>query len=691
MKVFGTRTIALMGVLVVSLGSAASKAGSVVFFDNFEDNDVSDWVGTPLVYNDLAIGLGQVYEPPLPDVHDGWVWGKGSGFTNPRYTWIVRPATISAPGELAVEFVGHAGPGISSTSVHLLATGWPRDGHVYGGPGYFQGEIVDAWAEGYEFSIGSGSSERFVHLRLHHFVGETRVTEVLFEWGFEGVVNDDTYRLERNSEGRWSLYYGEADGSNMSAAPIGEIRDLTFTSFGHVALAMFREDSALDYVRVEAVAEPPECCPGLGGSLGDGLVAYYPFEGNANDASGNGNDGAEQGTPLYVGGVCGEAIDIDGADDYVQVPGEPLNLGTSDVTLSAWIRANTLSQEGHGVISKRDGSVASSAGYSLGVNGDNQRAYASIGDGSGTKAFFQSVSVVTDGQWHLITAVCDRDGFGRIYVDGAPDGEPTSISHRSGYMDNEYDLLIGKTVASFGQAGYFLGDIDEVRIYDRTLLACEIRQLACAPGNAPPIADAGEDQTVYADCDFTTEVVLDGSDSSDPDGDEVTYTWTWTINGETYQAEGVNPVIELPPGEHTIELVVNDGEEDSEPDQVVITVIAPMEANLWVVPRVINRYSRMRQIMAMVRLAGVSRDQVDAETPLMLYPGGIEALSQRASECGRGGTRGTMILASFDKSDLMDATTENGRVGLTAVGRLKSGQYFCGTDTIWIIAPGLPR
>jgi phytoene dehydrogenase-like protein len=153
----------------------------------------------------------------------------------------------------------------------------------------------------------------------------------------------------------------------------------------------------------------------------------------------------------------------------------------------------------------------------------------------------------------------------------------------------------------------------------------------------------------------------------------------------------VNPQIELPVGEHTVQLVVNDGQEDSEPDQVVITVIAPMEANLWVVPRVINRYSRMPQIMAMVRLAGISKDQVDGETPLMLYPGGIEALSQRASECGRGGMHSTMILASFDKSDLMDAAAENGSVGLTAVGRLKTGQYFCGADTIWIIAPGKPR
>jgi hypothetical protein len=208
--------------------------------------------------------------------------------------------------------------------------------------------------------------------------------------------------------------------------------------------------------------------------------------------------------------------------------------------------------------------------------------------------------------------------------------------------------------------------------------------------NALPVADAGEDQTVYADADFTADVTLDGSESDDPDGDELSYLWTWTIGGEARQATGVNPVIELPVGEHTVELIVNDGQEDSEPDQVVITVIAPMKASLSVLPRVINRYSSIPHIMAMVRLFGISKDQVDCETPLLLYPGGIKATSQRVSECGRGGTHATMIIARFDKSALMDAARDNGSVELTGVGRLKSGQYFCGTDTIRIIAPG-PR
>jgi len=87
--------------------------------------------------------------------------------------------------------------------------------------------------------------------------------------------------------------------------------------------------------------------------------------------------------------------------------------------------------------------------------------------------------------------------------------------------------------------------------------------------NTFPVADAGPDQNVSAGPNCTATVALDGSASSDPDGDPLTYMWTW--NGNT--ATGMSPTILLPVGTTTITLVVNDGFEDSEPDYVTITVV----------------------------------------------------------------------------------------------------------------------
>ncbi|HUT32039.1 MAG TPA: right-handed parallel beta-helix repeat-containing protein [Planctomycetota bacterium] len=86
--------------------------------------------------------------------------------------------------------------------------------------------------------------------------------------------------------------------------------------------------------------------------------------------------------------------------------------------------------------------------------------------------------------------------------------------------------------------------------------------------NRPPVADAGDDQEVEQTSPAGAEVTLDGSGSSDPDDDALTYAWTWPGGSAT----GVNPTITLPLGTTTITLVVNDGQADSEPDTVAITV-----------------------------------------------------------------------------------------------------------------------
>jgi len=98
--------------------------------------------------------------------------------------------------------------------------------------------------------------------------------------------------------------------------------------------------------------------------------------------------------------------------------------------------------------------------------------------------------------------------------------------------------------------------------------------------NTLPVAVTGPNQTAYAWIDGYAEVTLDGSGSYDDDGDELTYYWSWEIDSNTYDANGVSPTIELPVGEHTIELVVNDGINDSEPNHTTVTVIPPVEASM---------------------------------------------------------------------------------------------------------------
>ena len=85
--------------------------------------------------------------------------------------------------------------------------------------------------------------------------------------------------------------------------------------------------------------------------------------------------------------------------------------------------------------------------------------------------------------------------------------------------------------------------------------------------NQPPVADAGDDDTVPADALCEAHVSLDGGGSYDPDGTIEGYTWT----GPFGEVLGVNPTVTLGLGENTITLTVSDGELTGT-DEVVVTI-----------------------------------------------------------------------------------------------------------------------
>ena len=86
--------------------------------------------------------------------------------------------------------------------------------------------------------------------------------------------------------------------------------------------------------------------------------------------------------------------------------------------------------------------------------------------------------------------------------------------------------------------------------------------------NNPPTADAGPDQTV--DCESTggALVTLDGTGSSDPDLDPLSYTWTNAFG----VAFGATPTVSIPAGTDTVTLLVNDGRGGSDTDTTLVTV-----------------------------------------------------------------------------------------------------------------------
>ncbi len=72
-------------------------------------------------------------------------------------------------------------------------------------------------------------------------------------------------------------------------------------------------------------------------TLDSGLVAYFPFDGNANDSTGNGYNGTEYNSSNYVSGIIGQAKNFDGANDYIKLD-STLNC-SQGLTFSFWLNS----------------------------------------------------------------------------------------------------------------------------------------------------------------------------------------------------------------------------------------------------------------------------------------------------------------------------------------------------------------
>jgi hypothetical protein len=157
------------------------------------------------------------------------------------------------------------------------------------------------------------------------------------------------------------------------------------------------------------------------------------------------------------------------------------------------------------------------------------------------------------------------------------------------WIDGDHHLLANSPCIDAGDPEYIAGPNETDLDGNPRVIGGRIDMGAYEFFNTQPVADAGPDRVVECACNTTdgTKVTLDGSGSYDADGDPLTFTWTGPFVESP--ANGATPTVTLEPGcpdDYVITLVVNDGTEDSEPDEVTITVVdkTPPEFSLSVSP-----------------------------------------------------------------------------------------------------------
>ena len=203
-----------------------------------------------------------------------------------------------------------------------------------------------------------------------------------------------------------------------------------------------------------------------------GLVAYYPFNGNARDESGNRNDAEVNGATLTTDrhGKPSSAYSFDGKDDYIQT--DTFNVLMDEFTYSIWVRpaVHQLDQN-FGTLISRETVPSDNRNLQwlgLGLKGNYLR-FHTAPTSQGVNDWIDTPRRrFTQDQWlHLIVTF---DGTtGRIYLDGqliASQPSPQAATSTS------YNFRLGAD--NTGSPECLSGQIDDVRIYNRALSAKEV-------------------------------------------------------------------------------------------------------------------------------------------------------------------------------------------------------------------------
>jgi hypothetical protein len=207
------------------------------------------------------------------------------------------------------------------------------------------------------------------------------------------------------------------------------------------------------------------------------LVAHYRFDGNANDSSPNNYHGTVKGGGSYAAGKSGQALHLDGFDDYVAI--QNMSYAASDltqVTVSAWIRTDSPANQHIASFDRNEYWRLQLAGEAGGPGLLGWSVMTSSG-----QVDYASARRVDDGQWHHVAGVFDN-GTLTMYIDAGPEASVFGGS-TFGTATTRFGFIgIGSEATEFdgrpNATGYFDGDLDEVRIYDRALTQAEIAYLA---------------------------------------------------------------------------------------------------------------------------------------------------------------------------------------------------------------------
>jgi uncharacterized protein (TIGR03437 family) len=443
------------GYALHGLSFAPGKVGSAFRFDGLDDRVV--------IPGSAALNVGE-----------------GGGFAVELW---VNPATLTS-GKAGIPLVewndgrGNAGAGVQLWLSRLCL------GNCREAPGVLFADMVDSQGQTHLLQTGLSTmrANEFQHLVLTY----DKAT---------GAA-----RLYRNGESEQGGFFGGFTPMTNRALALGHRPNSNHAVFDGLMDEVTIHNRWLTPEEIRALYQSgaagkcaPDCAPAPAG-----LRAWFRAEGNAQDAGGL-HAGQLRNGAAFVPGKVGQAFDLDGVDDGVEIPDAP-SLKPTRLSVEAWARFDSLDTPGAAapglqyLVFKRNSRTTQFEGYALykqRIEGGDRLAFG-IASAAGAQAIAVSKTRVVTGRFYHVVGVYAGDAV-RLYVNGVLEAElPANAALDYG----ERPLWIGESGESYN--GRFKGQIDEASIYGEALDAQAVQRLFAAqtmgkcpqsPANTPPAMD----------------------------------------------------------------------------------------------------------------------------------------------------------------------------------------------------------
>ncbi|MEO1253369.1 MAG: LamG domain-containing protein [Bacteroidota bacterium] len=230
------------------------------------------------------------------------------------------------------------------------------------------------------------------------------------------------------------------------------------------------------------------------GPVDNGLVAYYPFNGNENDLSGFNNHGVVNGASLTSdrNNNSDAAYFFDGVDDFIEVVAdERLAASRYELSISLWLKINSFTGDVNTPVVFLDKLMTdgNSSGWELTyqfrtLDPIERRfmgsAYVPPSNPNEGGRFeivgFDSETLPQTNEWYHLVFTFDQraEGKSEMHINGELQSSVGQGGNEDEFSENLASLFIGRNAN--GNV-YFSGVVDDIRIYDRVLDSLEIQYL----------------------------------------------------------------------------------------------------------------------------------------------------------------------------------------------------------------------